>query len=182
MSNQRRARRFGLIGMSALIAAAVTGSLVTKAEAGSWQPGRYVCTEAWSTPHSVGADRCRDHGWTIMARLVVGPHGVLRYNNLPPCPYEDGSRVTLRCIWLGQERANGEGRTYWFATHRPLMPHYVWPSSPANHGWEWVDHELADALAEGGSLHADTRRWERCVVNVGPTTVVRCADGTREVS
>lgn len=31
--------------------------------------------------------------------------------------------------------------------------------------WRHVGQSLADALAEGGAPHADTRRWERCYVH-----------------
>jgi hypothetical protein len=43
-------------------------------------------------------------------------------------------------------------------------------------GWVWlkVDTQFADALAEGGSPHADTRAWERCVYS--PVVIV-CPDG-----
>ena len=39
--------------------------------------------------HTEGADWCRDHGWTIRRHLVVGPHGVVRYNTMTPCDWED---------------------------------------------------------------------------------------------
>lgn len=49
-------------------------------------------------------------------------------------------------------------------------------------GWQPVSQQLADALAEGGSRGATTRKWERCAVRYGRTTVVVCPDGHVEVS
>jgi hypothetical protein len=144
------------------------------------------CDSTWRHPHSATAQACRDHGWTVMRRLVVSPHGVIRHNRLTHCPEEDGSRVTPRCVWIGTEDGNGVGLSYWFGTHHASQPHYVWPVSPVRYNvgprLHWVGHELADALAEGGSLHADTRHWEKCVVQYGPTTTVICPDGHREAS
>src|SRR5262245_63358868 len=57
------------------------------------------CAEAWQAPHSKGADECRAHGWTVRARLVVGPHRWVRYNNLPHCREEDGSGQKSACTW-----------------------------------------------------------------------------------
>lgn len=47
--------------------------------------------------------------------------------------------------------------------------------------WEAVPMALADALAESGAPHADTRRWENCAVrppltDTGLTRVI-CPDG-----
>lgn len=43
--------------------------------------------------------------------------------------------------------------------------------------WFRVTPELADVLAESGLPHADTRRWERCVVHVGDTDRIFCPNG-----
>ena len=48
--------------------------------------------------------------------------------------------------------------------------------------WQPVSRELADALAEGGSRGATTRKWERCAVRYGRTTIVVCPDGHVETS
>lgn len=183
MFNHKQHRGIPLtVGLA--IALAMTAWMFAWAAVGSAKAvqSRLNCDEAWQAPHSAGAEACRNHGWTVNSRLVVGPHGVIRAERLPTCPYEDGSRVTPRCIWIGSRDGNGYGLSYYFLSHNPMQAHYVWSSNPTGHGWRWVSPELGDALAEGGSLHADTRRWERCIVHYGSTTVVRCADGHREVS
>ena len=58
----------------------------------------------------------------------------------------------------------------------------MWANSPVRSGWKWVSPTLGDALAEGMVRDAGTRKWEQCVVNIGPTTRVACPDGHRETS
>lgn len=137
------------------------------------------CKEA-SQPgmsHTRAAADCRRHGWVIRPRIVVGPHGVLRYSALPKCRFEDGSGQRSACSWNFGWTAHeaGPGSTLW--NDRRNRAHYVWPSSPANHGWRWVTSEQADVLAESMVSDAGTRRWEQCVIKIGATTVVACPDG-----
>ena len=72
------------------------------------------CDEAWQAPKSEGAEWCRDHGWTVRARYVIGPAGYLRYSSLPSCRFEDGSGQPVRggnrnCSW-NVHRGDGNGR------------------------------------------------------------------------
>jgi hypothetical protein len=66
------------------------------------------CDEAWQAPHSEGADWCREHGWTVRSRFVIGPKGWLRANRLPDCRQED----SLNCWWDAKARGNGKGRSF----------------------------------------------------------------------
>lgn len=46
--------------------------------------------------------------------------------------------------------------------------------------WQPVTQELADALAEGDDTepaHADTRKWEECLLQIGDTSTIVCPDG-----
>lgn len=83
------------------------------------------CVEAWQAPQSEGAEDCREHGWTVRARLVVGPQRVVRYTALPHCRYEDGSGQRSACTWnVGpQQDGNGRGLAYWI--DRQDRVHYV---------------------------------------------------------
>lgn len=84
------------------------------------------CEEAVIAPHSVGAQECRDLGWTIHRRIAVDPHHVLRYSALPHCREEDGSGQKRACSWNfhdGQRDGNGKGRSYWVDRHDRI--HYV---------------------------------------------------------
>src|SRR4029077_6665508 len=116
-------------------------------------------------PESGMADYCREHGWTVRPRLVVGPHGVVRYSALPHCRYEDGSGQRAACSWnftpSSNPDGNGRGLAYWVDRHD--QTHYVWPQHAPSHwsGWLWVNAEVADALAEGTGRHDGTRNWEQ---------------------
>jgi hypothetical protein len=131
--------------------------------------GPHACTMPWSTD----TDWCRAHGWTILPRLIVGPHAVVRYDRLPHCREEDGSGPqSLPCtynILRGNERpdGNGLGLSYWIDRHHHT--HYVWPAQPLGHP---VWQALGDALAEGEKQE----RWERCWLDENHTHV-RCPDG-----
>lgn len=71
------------------------------------------CDEAWQAPDSPGSDWCRDHGWTVTRKIVVGPRGWVRANRLPACTFEDGSRQRSACFWNADRRGNGTGSDYW---------------------------------------------------------------------
>jgi hypothetical protein len=113
------------------------------------------------------------------SRIVVGPRGVVHGSGLPRCGVEDGGPV-LPC-----QRLNEGPLSYWVGKHHVV--HYVWAHNPAHHdGWRWVSRRLSHRLANGDVLPtwAATRPhyWWRCVVKVGPTTKVRCADGSLTTS
>jgi len=135
------------------------------------------CVEGWQAPRSEGADWCRDHGWTIRKRLIVGPHGVVRMHRLPHCAFDEAQEQP--CTWNIGRRidGNGIGLSFWSA-HGNL--HYVWPNNPVRSNVgpriHWVRQPLADALAEGDQ---PGRRWERCVTNGRHAAVitVACPDG-----
>lgn len=145
-----------------------------------WQQPYGGCKEAWQAPHSAGADECRAHGWVISARLVVGPHRVVRYSALPECKNEDRGRS---CSWNFDSTYADNGRAYWFGPKGRI--HYAWPLAEVRTwqpGWEWVDRELGDALAESGYRNATRRHWGRCNVVWGDTTVITCPDWFQVVS
>jgi len=84
------------------------------------------CDEAYRYSTSAGAQDCRDAGWTIRPRLVVGPRGWVHYSVLPHCRNEDGSGQRSACTWnfgQGQPDGNGRGRMYWLDKHD--RTHYV---------------------------------------------------------
>lgn len=56
---------------------------------------------------------CRDAGWTVRPRLLVGPAGKVFLNRLPECRHEDGSGQRAACYWDASERGNLTGRDYW---------------------------------------------------------------------
>ncbi len=191
-SNTAAPRRARLAVLAlATLATGIGGVAVTANEAHglghlnqTWQQPYGGCEEGTIAPQSAAADECREHGWTLMRRLAVNPHGVVKGSGLPHCEQEDGSgRDTARCIWNGGRDGNGYGLSYWIDVHD--RTHYVWMSGISkfsrDHGMRWVDRELGDALAEGGSPHADTRDWRKCAVHVGPTTTVWCPDKIRPV-
>lgn len=142
------------------------------------------CAEAWQAPKSEGADDCREAGWTVRKRVVLNPHAVIRYWNLDPCEYEDGSGTTKTCGWLGNIDGNGRGLSY-FVTGTENKRHgtSLWSPNPlrSHPQRQWVDSGLADALAEGSAHDATTRSWEQCWVKYGKeATTVSCPDGYRE--
>lgn len=76
------------------------------------------CDEAWQAPRSQGAAHCRSHGWLVRPRIVVGPHGWVRFNRMPACVNEDGSYrrangtvgLQRHCFWDADTRGNRRGR------------------------------------------------------------------------
>jgi len=78
------------------------------------------CDEAWQAPHSVGAKWCRSHGWIVRPRIVVGPHGHVRFRTMPKCITEDGSYLRRNgtvgyqrhCFWNARTMGNGRGSSY----------------------------------------------------------------------
>ena len=67
------------------------------------------CDEAWRYPASAGAQDCRDAGWTVTRRILVGPHGHVRWTNYRPCRTED----SLNCIWRANRQGNRLGRSFY---------------------------------------------------------------------
>lgn len=112
-----------LLVILGVILAAVMGSwMADKAHASNG------CVSAWQAPRSVGAQACRSQGWTVFGHLVEDPGHHLRYENLPSCLYDDGSRLTRRCIWYGHRDGNQIGRTFWVGVHGGI--HYVRVNRP----------------------------------------------------
>lgn len=80
------------------------------------------CIASRHHPHSARAEGCRDNGWLVRPRIVVGPHGHVRFNHMPPCRYEDGTYPSAssphhigmqrHCFWNAQERGNRQGDSY----------------------------------------------------------------------
>jgi hypothetical protein len=88
------------------------------------------CKEAYTAPHSVTADRCREAGWTIRVRpsgrgIIVSPRHVIRYLWLPQCLNEDGSAQRSACTWnvTLPYQGDGMGRAFWVDWHDRI--HYV---------------------------------------------------------
>ncbi len=112
------------------------------------------------------------------------------------CEYEDSPGP---CYWDAGSYGNGRGDSFYVTKDQrvvydvlhvviqgkhPRLPD-AHPAKRVNLGdwalhlgpWEPVKQSLADALAESGARRADTRHWERCWVNVGPTTWIACPGG-----
>lgn len=108
----------------ALVALALAGAALvapaTAAHAESWQQPYGGCKEAWQAPASAGAAECRQHGWTVKARIVVRPDHVAVHNTLKPCAAEDSRTL---CFWDGSYRGNGHGESFWVG--RDGHGHYV---------------------------------------------------------
>jgi len=128
------------------------------------------CDEAYRYSNSAGAQDCRDAGWTIRPRLVVGPHGVVHMSRLPHCRSEDSSGGTA-CSWNIGSRidGNGIGLAYWL--DRNDRTHYVWDRNPLRTGWHWANRNDRTA-----------RDLDRtCIVRNGTTVasglVARCPSG-----
>lgn len=178
-----------IVGMALLVTSVMwMASNSAKAEPVTRSGAPYGgCKEVVQDPprmtHTEGAAWCREHGWTIQPRLVVGPHGTVRYHRLPSCTYEDGSGSPLPCSWnIRSGDGNGIGLAYWIGVHHHT--HWVWAHSPVSghpHR-QWVDSGLADALAEGFDGPTVRHQWEHCYFQVGATSTVRCPSGFRVAS
>jgi len=131
------------------------------------------CLQAYHHSRGAVAQNCREAGWTIRPRLVVGPHGVVRMSHLPHCRYEDGSGTASACTWNVGHRidGNGIGAAYWIGNGNRDHTHYVWSGSPLRRGWHWATS--ADRMASGMD--------RTCIVRNGTTVtsglVARCAGG-----
>jgi hypothetical protein len=182
-SNLYRTTRNVMLGVILGCALTLTSTIVGMQQADA-APPYGGCKEAWQAPQSEGADWCRDRGWTVRKRVVLNPHAVLRYWNLDPCTYEDGSGQTNVCGWLGNKDGNGRGLSYYITGPEDQRTgHFLWSPNPlTNHPKrQWVDSGLADALAEGSAYDATTRDWNDCWVKYGKqTTTVACPDGYTE--
>lgn len=139
------------------------------------------CAEAWQAPRSAGADLCRELGYTVSARFVLSPRGVVLHSSLPHCAYEDGSGGRRPCTWNVGRRVDGNGIGLAYKVRRDMSVRYVWPTSPAVDGWRWVSERQARRLA-GRFIRPAERRsvaaWQRCVLRHDGTRA-RCADGAR---
>jgi hypothetical protein len=91
------------------------------------------CISARHHTHSAQAKGCRENGWVIRPRIVVGPYGHVRFNRMPPCRYEDGTYPSAsprhnhigmqrHCFWNAQERGNGRGDSFYI--DHPGSPHW----------------------------------------------------------
>lgn len=108
---------------AALLATVAASGIAAPAQA--HHVTRDACEQAWQAPQSEAAVDCREHGWTVRARLVVTPNRVVRHTALPHCRYEDGSGQRSACTWnVGPEQdGNGRGLAYWI--DRQDRVHYV---------------------------------------------------------
>lgn len=115
--------------------------------------------------------------WTSHAhgRLILGAHRVVKRSVLPHCATEDSVGP---CTWnIGHPvDGNGRGLAFWNGTRG--RSHYVWATDPRHGRWHWVNSAWADAMAESGEPGATTRNWQACIIRIGDTTFIRCADGT----
>ena len=139
------------------------------------------CAEAWQAPRSAGADLCREQGYTVSARFVLSPRGVVLHSSLPHCAYEDGSGGRRPCTWNVGRPVDGNGIGLAYKVRRDMSVRYVWPTSPAVDGWRWVSERQARRLAGRFTRPAERRSvaaWQRCVLRDDGTRV-RCADGDR---
>jgi hypothetical protein len=83
------------------------------------------CKEAWQAPQSDGADWCRDHGWVVRKRIVVGPKNWVRYYTLNECAVEDASNGPVPCQW-NLARPKSAGDDYWVTgSNEDPRYHYV---------------------------------------------------------
>lgn len=104
----------GIIGGVVLGWTVVLYSAPAYAADSSWTQPYGGCDEAWQAPQSTGAQDCRDHGWVVRHRLVVGPHHWVHYSTLPSCTFEDGSGSRLPCSWnFRSTDGNGVGDKFY---------------------------------------------------------------------
>jgi hypothetical protein len=158
------------------VVGAIVAVIALASPASAWQQPYGGCEEGTLAPHSAGANQCRAHGWTIMRRLAVNPHGVVVGSGLPHCRNEDGSGQASACSWNfhdGTRDGNGRGLSYWVGRNDRI--HYVWPRR-AGSPWRNVGGPLADALSEGERPY---RYWLRCRTTGTDHPVIRiaCPDG-----
>ena len=163
-------------------AGVAAGGLTSARAVHGWAPYG-GCAEAWQAPRSPGAELCRDRGWSVSARFVVGPRGVVRHSSLPHCRYEDGSGGPRPCTWNVGRRVDGNGIGLAYKVRRDLTARYVWPRSPAVDGWRWVTDTEARRLAQRATRASgrSVTAWRRCVVRPHDTRRVKCPDGVRRL-
>ena len=114
------------------------------------------CKEAWMVPRSEGAAICRDLGFTVRPRFVLNRHDVVVALRMRACVTEDQSGP---CFWNALVKGNGRGDSFIRGGKDRVYPvRFRW---------------LPFRSVEG---HED------CQINLGPTSVVRCADGFRSTS
>ena len=140
------------------------------------------CDEAWQAPRSTGADRCRELGYTVSARFLLSPRGVVLHSSLPHCRFEDGSGGRRPCTWNVGPRVDGNGIGLAYKVRRDMSVRYVWAASPAVDEWRWVGRSLAYRLLGHFTSPGERRsvtQWQRCVVRRDGTMRVKCPDGAR---
>lgn len=142
------------------------------------------CDEAWQAPRSPGADLCRALGYSVSARFVLSPRGVVLHSSLPHCRFEDGSGGRRPCTWNVGPRTDGNGVGLAYKVRPDMTVRYVWDASPAVDGWRWVSERRARRLVSRITRPAQQRSvtaWQRCVIRRDATTRVKCPDGGRYV-
>lgn len=111
-----------------LVLAAVTATLLLTTPAPAHAAANRVtyddCLQTWTAPNSATADTCRDRGWTIGSRFVVGPRLTLRYYDLPTCQNPDGSGGRSSCGW-NIRSGLGSADTWLVIKNRKFNPDYV---------------------------------------------------------
>jgi hypothetical protein len=133
----------------------------------------------------------------------------VQHQGYHPCVQEDSPGP---CWWDAARQGNGVGQSFWVDRHQAVHYGYLrWRVLGSSHStllpdahrcahpkgayaddqwcltvgpWTRVGQPLADALAEGGSPHADTRAWESCFKDRMPGVgiAIACPDGYIEVA
>jgi hypothetical protein len=108
MDDNRKVNAWALVLGSTCVVALILGTLLMFGERADGSEPYGGCDEGWQAPRSQGADDCRDMGWVVKARLVVGPNGWVHVVRLPRCATEDGGR----CYWQARRQGNGRGVSF----------------------------------------------------------------------
>ena len=174
-----------LLGVVALVCTAavvvLAGSPARAATSGATEPYG-GCDEAWQAPRSPGAELCRALGYSVSARFVLSPRGVVLHSSLPHCRFEDGSGGRRPCTWNVGPRTDGNGVGLAYKVRPDMTVRYVWDVSPAVNAWRWVSERQARRLQSRFTRPAERRSvsaWQRCVIRHESTTRVKCPDGAR---
>jgi hypothetical protein len=168
-----------LATLALLFGASLVGALTSPADA--WQQPYGGCKEAWQAPKSPAADECRDHGWTVTARVVIGPRGVVRFSSLPSCRVEDASSGPVPCSWNLNRERDGNGIGLAFVAFDREAYRYVWDRSPVRGDWRWIAPDMRRTLDRWFGQRDERAGivWREGVVRLGPTAWVKFPNGVR---
>lgn len=95
--------------MRAILTALLIAGLLSLTPSASASAPRNQCDEAWQAPRSVGAQSCRDAGWTIRPRFVLNPRNVVKAHRFTPCTTDEAETP---CYWDAQRMGNHRGESY----------------------------------------------------------------------